>query len=322
LIENDAVQEWVLQHPDRFAGLAAVDLARPMTAVRELRRCVDEFGFKGLRVVPWMWEAPPTDRRYYRLYATCIDLGVPLFTQVGHTGPLRLSETGRPIPYIDQVALDFPELVIIAGYIGYPWTEEMIAVARKHENVYIDTSAYTARRYPTELVRFMQSTSGRRKVMFGTNYPMTLPDQALQDLEALGLDEETRELFLAGSAQRLLAIAQQAATRSPACLLLGSRVTSATGWSIAGALKRASRGRLWLWAYPAAFRHKRRGPREDAQPAHPADDLLRVRWLRTLLGRRRPAPASRAPRAIAAGGGLAIARATVLPHPLRPRGWR
>ena len=61
------------------------------------------------------------------------------------------SETGRPIPYIDQVAIDFPELVIVGGHIGYPWTEEMVAVARKHENVLIDASAYTAKRYPPEL---------------------------------------------------------------------------------------------------------------------------------------------------------------------------
>ena len=119
-----------------------------MDAVRELRRCVDELGFIGLRVIPWLWEAPPTDRRYYPLYAACVELGVPFCTQVGHTGPLRPSETGRPIPYIDQVALDFPELVIVCGHIGYPWTEEMVAVARKHENVYIDTSAYTARALP------------------------------------------------------------------------------------------------------------------------------------------------------------------------------
>ncbi len=161
---------WVSQHQDRFAGVAAVNLDKPMEAVRELRRCVSELGFKGLRVVPWLWEAPPTDRRYYPLFATCVELNVPFFTQVGHTGPLRPSETGRPIPYIDQVALDFPELVIVGGHVGYPWTEEMIAVARKHENVYIDTSAYTAKRYPPELVRYMQSTGGRRKVLFGTNY--------------------------------------------------------------------------------------------------------------------------------------------------------
>jgi uncharacterized protein len=211
LIGNDQVAAWIAAHPERFGGLAAVDLDKPMPAVRELRRCVTELGFKGLRVVPWLWQAPPTDRRYYPLYATCVELGVPFFTQVGHTGPLRPSETGRPIPYIDQVALDFPELVIVGGHIGYPWTEEMVAVARKHENVYIDTSAYTARRYPPELVRYMKSSGGRRKVMFGTNYPMIAHRHALEDLEALGLDDETRELFLADNARRLLAIGERAA---------------------------------------------------------------------------------------------------------------
>ena len=206
LIGNDEVAGWVSRHPDRFGGLAAVDLSTPMEAVRELRRCVGELGFKGLRVVPWLWDAPPTDRRYYPLYAACVELGVPFCTQVGHTGPLRPSETGRPIPYIDRVALDFPELVIVGGHIGYPWTEEMIAVARKHENVYIDTSAYTARRYPPELVRYMQSESGRRKVLFGTNYPMIAPQKALEDLDALGLDDEARELFLSGNAKRVLGL--------------------------------------------------------------------------------------------------------------------
>jgi len=206
LIPNDQVAEWVAAHPDRFAGVAAVDLAKPMEAVRELRRCVTELGFKALRVIPWLWEAPPTDRRYYPLYAACVELGVPFCTQVGHTGPLMPSETGRPIPYIDQVAIDFPELVIVAGHIGYPWTEEMVAVARKHEHVYIDTSAYTARRYPPELVAYLRSRGGRRKVLFGTNWPMIPPQQALQDLDALELDDEARALFLDGNARRVFGL--------------------------------------------------------------------------------------------------------------------
>ncbi|HET8672998.1 MAG TPA: amidohydrolase family protein [Thermoleophilaceae bacterium] len=206
LITNDEVAEWAQTHPDRFAGLAAVDLNRPMEAVRELRRCVSELGFKGLRVLPWLWEAPPTDRRFYPLFAACVELGVPFFTQVGHTGPLRPSEPGRPIPHIDQVAIDFPELVIVGGHIGYPWTEEMVAVARKHENVYIDTSAFTAQRYPAELVSYMKSNSGRRKVMFGSNYPMIAPQHALEHLDGLGLDDETRDLFLAGNARRVLRV--------------------------------------------------------------------------------------------------------------------
>jgi predicted TIM-barrel fold metal-dependent hydrolase len=203
LISNEQVAGWVGEHPDRFAGLAAVDLDRPMDAVRELRRAVNEGGFKGLRAIPWLWDAPPTDRRYYPLYAACVELGVPFCTQVGHTGPLRPSETGRPIPYIDQVAIDFPELVIVCGHVGYPWTEEMVAVARKHENVYIDTSAYTSKRLPSECVDYMKTRSGRRKVMFGSNYPMIAPDRALADLDSLGLDEEGRDLYLAGNARRV-----------------------------------------------------------------------------------------------------------------------
>ena len=109
LISNDQVAEWVRRHPGRFAGMAAVDLDRPMEAVRELRRRVRDDGFAGLRMLPWLWGAPPTDRRYYPLYAECVELGVPFCTQVGHTGPLMPSETGRPIPYIDQIAIDFPD---------------------------------------------------------------------------------------------------------------------------------------------------------------------------------------------------------------------
>jgi uncharacterized protein len=205
LIANDRVAGWVAAYAARFAGVAAVDLARPMEAVRELRRCVNELGFKALRVVPWLWEAPPTNRRYYPLYAECVELGVPFCTQVGHTGPLRPSETGRPIPYIDQVAIDFPELVIVGGHIGYPWTEEMVAVACKHEHVYIDTSAYTVRRYPPELVRYLRG-GGRHKVLFGTNFPMIAPQKALEDLDRLELDDEARELFLEGNARRVFAL--------------------------------------------------------------------------------------------------------------------
>ena len=206
LISNDQVAQWVVAHPSRFAGLASVDLDRPMEAVRELRRRVRDDGFVGLRMLPWLWDAPPTDRRYYPLYAECVELGVPFCTQVGHTGPLRPSETGRPIPYIDQIAIDFPELTIVCGHVGYPWTEEMVAVARKHPNVYIDTSAYTVRRFPAELVAFMKTRTGGRKVLFGSNFPMIGPAHCLEGLDDLQLSEAIRADFLGGNAERIFAV--------------------------------------------------------------------------------------------------------------------
>lgn len=71
-----------------------MDLTQPVAAVRELRRAVQELGFVALRIVPWLWQLPPTDRLYYPLYTACVELGIPFCTQVGHTGPLRPSETG------------------------------------------------------------------------------------------------------------------------------------------------------------------------------------------------------------------------------------
>ena len=201
LISNDDVAGWVAEAPGRFAGIASVDLRRPMEGVRELRRCA-EMGFVGVRQLPWLWELPPDDRRYYPLYAACIDLGLPFCLQVGHAGPLMPSEPGRPIPYLDRVACDFPELVIVGGHIGYPWAEEMISLARKYENVYIDTSAYMPKRYPAELVSFIRG-GGRKKVMWGSNHPMIPHTRALEGIDDLGLDDEAKYLFLHGNAERV-----------------------------------------------------------------------------------------------------------------------
>lgn len=205
LLSNEHVAACVERYPDRFVGIASVPLHQPVKAVRTLRRCVKELGFKGLRIVQWHWNLPPTHPYYYPLYAECVDLNVPVCLQVGHTGPLMPSEVGRPIPYIDQVALDFPDLKIVCGHIGYPWTTEMIAVATKHQNVYIDTSAYTASRYPLELVQYMK-THGQHKVLFGTNYPMIPHQKCLADLDSLALSEEVKNQFLSMNAERVFEV--------------------------------------------------------------------------------------------------------------------
>ncbi len=204
MISNDEVASFVAQYPKRLVGVGSVDISKPMQAVQEVKRCVKELGFKAIRVLPWLCEVPPTDRKFYPVYVACCEMGVPFCTQIGHTGPLMPSEVGRPI-YLDQVALDFPELIIVGGHIGYPWTDEAIAVATKHENVYIDTSAYTVSRYPETLVRFMK-TNGKRKVLFGSNYPMILPAKALEGLDELQLTEEQKSLFLANNAIRVFGL--------------------------------------------------------------------------------------------------------------------
>lgn len=202
LITNDEVTAFVQAYPDRFTGVATVDLTHPVAAVRELRRAVRDLGCKALRVIPWLWHLPPNDKLYYPLYVTCVELDIPFCTQVGHTGPLMPSEPGRPIPYVDEVALTFPDLRIVCGHIGHPWTAEMIGLAWKHDNVFIDTSAYLPRYYPPELLQFLK-TYGQDKVMFGSNFPQLPLDRCLEQVRALGLKDEIARKFLSENARRV-----------------------------------------------------------------------------------------------------------------------
>lgn len=202
LISNEEVATQIDAAPDRFRGLASADLRDPMGAVREIRQWVDGKRFVGVRLIPWLWNLPPNDRRYYPIYATCIELGVPFCTQIGHTGPLRGSECGRLIPYLEDVLLDFPELVVVGGHVGFPWLDELTTLTVKFRNFYVDTSAYTLRRLPPAFVDYMKGL-GANRVMFGTNWPMIPHAKCLEGIEELALSTAGREDFLSGNARRV-----------------------------------------------------------------------------------------------------------------------
>jgi len=205
MISNQQVASLVAQHPKRFVGVASVDPTDPVAATAEVDRAVRELGFKALRVLPWVWNRPPTDPLFYPLYVKCVELDIPFCTQVGHTGPLMPSDVGRPIPYIDQIALTFPRLKIVCGHIGYPWTDEMISLAWKHRNVFIDTSAYRPRHYPPQLLTFM-SSYGQDKVMFGTNFPMLSFEDCVADARALKLPQDILTKFVRRNAETVFGL--------------------------------------------------------------------------------------------------------------------
>ena len=202
LISNAEVAEAISKAPDRLRGLATVDLERPMEAVREIRRWVDGKTFVGVRVVPWLWGLPPNHRLYYPVYVACIEAGVPFCTQIGHTGPLRRSEPGRPVPYLEEVMLEFPELTVVGGHVGFPWLDELVTMTVKFQNFYVDTSAYVLRRLPPDFVRWMKGV-GAGRAMFGTNWPMLTPSNCLKGLSELGLTPEQEHGFLEGTARRV-----------------------------------------------------------------------------------------------------------------------
>ena len=201
----EKVAELVARYPGRFSGLAGIDPTEGMRGVRQLEYAVRELGFIGAHLYPHWFEMAPDHARYYPFYAKCVELDVPIQMQVGHclrySADRPLRSVGRPIT-LDTIACDFPELKLVGIHIGWPWTEEMIAVAYKHPNVYIGSDAYAPKYWSAEFVHFLD-TFGQDKVLFGTDFPVIDPERARREIAALGLRPESERKFLRDNALRL-----------------------------------------------------------------------------------------------------------------------
>ncbi len=142
---NPIIADVLARFPARFIGMASISPHDGMRGVRELERLVREQGFGGLRVSALFNMVPASDRRYYPLYAKCVELGIPvrIYCNMNYAND-RPYDLGHP-RHIDQVAVDFPELRIVAGLSGWPWVTEMVALLRRHPNLYGDTASHRPR---------------------------------------------------------------------------------------------------------------------------------------------------------------------------------
>ena len=209
-IPYSRVHEICQEHPDRFSGLAGIDPFRGMAGLKELEEAVNNMGFVGAHLYPHWCELPPDHRKYYPYYAKCCELDIPIMMQVGHnliySRNRRLPSVGRPI-YLDQVAIDFPDLKLIGIHIGIPWTEEMISMCWKHENVYTAGDAYAPKYWPEAFVHYANSY-GRHKVMFGTDWPVIDPIRAVDEFNDLNFRDEAKDLILRENAIRVFKLNQ------------------------------------------------------------------------------------------------------------------
>ena len=148
---------------------------------------------------------PPDSALCYPIYSRCEELGIPIMMQVGqnliYQKDVRLPSVAKPI-LLDQVAIDFPNLVLIGIHIGVPWTDEMIAMAWKHENVYIGIDAYAPKHLPASLKHYMNSY-GSHKVMFGTDWPVIDPERAVSEIHEHALRPESLEKIMRGNAVKV-----------------------------------------------------------------------------------------------------------------------
>jgi uncharacterized protein len=173
------------RYPDRFSGLAGIDPTRGMEGLRELERAIKEYNFVGAHLYPHWFGLAPNHAKYYPYYAKCCELDISIMMQVGnclvYNKDRRLPTVAHPI-MLDQIAIDFPDLPLIGIHVGWPWHNEMIAMAWKHPNIYIGLDAYAPKHWPPEIMHYA-NTFGQDKVIFGTDWPVVDPERAVKDLD-------------------------------------------------------------------------------------------------------------------------------------------
>ncbi|MEW6444032.1 MAG: amidohydrolase family protein [bacterium] len=207
---NNLIGEAFKKFPGRIVPYAGIDPRRGAGAIQELKRCVLEMGFKGMKLWP-LTGFFPDDESYYPLYQEAARLGIHIAVHTGLGPPDSYLKTCRPI-YVDKLAVDFREIHFILAHLGTPWWEEAFTIAAKNSNVYVDISAWQKMHahLPTGFYQVLSvgklTLGGVHKILFGTDFPALTEIYSQKDwvscirnleypppLQIMGLPEITEE---------------------------------------------------------------------------------------------------------------------------------
>jgi uncharacterized protein len=212
-VPNDHVADAVRKHPDVFMAFGGVDPWKGRLAIDEARRCREVLGCKGLKFNPGRQHFFPNDPRFGPLWQTAADLGLVCLFHTGMMGNgagvrgglgFKLKYTA-PIPYLDDIAADFPELTLISAHPGWPWQEEQLAMARHKGNVYIDLSGWAPKYFPPQLLQYAR-TILKDRVLFGSDWPVLTPERWIDEFDHLDFEPAVRQKILVDNARGLFGL--------------------------------------------------------------------------------------------------------------------
>lgn len=192
------------EFPDRFLVSAVVDRAtKPLANVHRLRELNEHPAFVLGRVTPLVEQYDLNHRLYYPFYAACEELGLPVSINIGVPGPQVRSRCQDPV-LLEDVLIDFPTLQVIGAHMGHPYEALLIQYMLKWPQLHLMTSAYLATYMDPAMVRFMDSSRGRGRVMFASDHPVLPVAKARAAAEQLPLSAEGMAEYFGGAARRLL----------------------------------------------------------------------------------------------------------------------
>jgi uncharacterized protein len=206
---GEASKRALKQHPDRFKASLEIDPNQITEAVRRIRRAHDEHDIKAVSTFPAGCnpQVPVSDRRYYPIYQTCIDLDIPIISNAGIAGP-RLPSACQDVMHFDQVCYDFPELRVVMRHGAEPWEDLAVKLMLKWPGLHYMTSAFAPKYYPKAIVDYA-NTRGADKVMYAGYYPMGLSlERIFAELPQVPFRDHVWAPFLRDNATRVFKLAE------------------------------------------------------------------------------------------------------------------
>ncbi|MGA2213465.1 MAG: amidohydrolase family protein [Bryobacteraceae bacterium] len=211
-VSNDDVVAFAADNSDIMMAFASVDPMRGADAVKEARRLIAGGGIRGFKLHPPLQQFHANDKAAYPFYEVVAAAKLPVIFHTGHSGigtgmpgggGIRL-KYGNPMD-IDDVAVDFPDMPIIMAHPSFPWQDEAISVCLHKPQVYIDLSGWSPKYFSPILIQYA-NTLLKKKMLFGSDYPLITPDRWLADFAAIAIRDEVRPLILKENAARLFSL--------------------------------------------------------------------------------------------------------------------
>jgi uncharacterized protein len=210
-VSNDIVLDFAEENSDVVMAFASVDPTRGAEAVSEAKRLIAR-GVKGFKLHCPLMQFHANDKIAYPFYEVLNDAQKPVIFHTGHSGigtgmraggGVRL-KYGHPMD-IDDVAVDFPDMPIIMAHPSFPWQDEAISVCLHKRQVYIDLSGWSPKYFAPVLIQYA-NTLLKKKMLFGSDFPLITPDRWLADFEKIAIKDEVRPLILKENAIQLFGL--------------------------------------------------------------------------------------------------------------------
>ena len=201
---NEIAKEALKRHPNRFFASLEVNPNNGMDEVRKMVRLHKDYGIKAITgfasgLCP---QVPYDDKKWYPIYAKCVELDIPFCPCVGVPGP-RLPMAPQKVELLDEVCWFFPELKVVMRHGAEPWEKLAWKLMLKYPNLYYMTSAFAPKFYPEEIVNFANSR-GADKVMYAGYFPMGLSlDRIFKDMPNVPFKDEVWPKFLRENARKV-----------------------------------------------------------------------------------------------------------------------